>query len=445
MPTNIIPILLFIIFLLAIALVWVLLVQRNRKHTKNIPNVFGEYALEKYDMEIVIQESKDEFVNWFFHKLLLDKMKDLSVIRKQLKAIGFDYESGEFLGLALRVEDNNEELIPDALNYINEFLSNIVSDNEYIIGVEPVAPHNILMLINVKMSDLERLEIALKLNAYLRQNYEVESTIGVGQTHGGIEKCHLVVAEAMHALHFRTFMGKGAIIDFCSLPEEKPRKQKRFQVVDVVKFVSAVESGNEKGAKEILENVAKNISPSIDAKRFAPDMFWQLMGGMMQAIHSLDIKFEDVFGVSEFECYQRFTRIDEIEQMKIYLNNLLTTIFEHINASDEKSDSKKSIISNVKQFIEEHYSEDISLSGIADHFGISAPYLSTLFKKQANDNFNNYLRNIRLKKAMDLLVETDFDINLIATKIGYHNTRSFLRVFKYFTGMTPTEYRKNFK
>lgn len=96
----------------------------------------------------------------------------------------------------------------------------------------------------------------------------------------------------------------------------------------------------------------------------------------------------------------------------------------------------------VKVFIDEHFDEELCLEGVAEHFEVSVSYLSPLFKKYTGMTFLKYLTSQRVKKAKLLLEQTPLKAGEIAEMIGYQDARYFSQVFKQWTGMTPSDYRK---
>lgn len=96
------------------------------------------------------------------------------------------------------------------------------------------------------------------------------------------------------------------------------------------------------------------------------------------------------------------------------------------------------MITEVKHYIEEHYANpDLSLNHLSERFQISAKYASYLFKEEFNMKFVDFLAELRLMKAKELLETTSESIQDIALQIGYANSITFGRVFKRITGMTP--------
>lgn len=94
-------------------------------------------------------------------------------------------------------------------------------------------------------------------------------------------------------------------------------------------------------------------------------------------------------------------------------------------------------------YIEEHLSEELSLSELAEHVSLSAPYFSKLFKDVMGSSFSEYLTNARLQQAQILLGQTDLSIEKIADKVGFANGNYFCNVFKKRYGVAPSEFRRS--
>lgn len=102
----------------------------------------------------------------------------------------------------------------------------------------------------------------------------------------------------------------------------------------------------------------------------------------------------------------------------------------------------KHIAESIEVYIREHYDSDISVGQIAQKFGITPNYLSTVFKSEMHVSFVQYLTEIRMAKAKELLAQRDLTISAIAEKVGYQNAAYFTRVFRENTGLQPTDFRK---
>ena len=98
------------------------------------------------------------------------------------------------------------------------------------------------------------------------------------------------------------------------------------------------------------------------------------------------------------------------------------------------------------QVINESYTDpNFSITVIADRFHVSIAYMSYLVKKNLDKNFSDYLWELRVNKAKELLLTTDISVDQISMEVGYLNPDSFRRKFKTEIGMTPIQYRKTYK
>ncbi|MBE1444486.1 helix-turn-helix domain-containing protein [Paenibacillus sp. OAS669] len=108
----------------------------------------------------------------------------------------------------------------------------------------------------------------------------------------------------------------------------------------------------------------------------------------------------------------------------------------------EKKGESDPIITFVMDHLHTKYGEELSLDYLADKLNMSSAYLSVYIKEKTGTNFSDHLNDIRIRKAQELLSGTDTSINDVGQQIGYRNSTSFNRMFKKWTGMTPSEYRR---
>lgn len=87
---------------------------------------------------------------------------------------------------------------------------------------------------------------------------------------------------------------------------------------------------------------------------------------------------------------------------------------------------------------------DLSLKSVAQQLGVTPSYLSGRFKKECGCTLTDYVNRKRIEKAMGLLSDTEKQVQDAAYESGIHDTNYFIRVFKKYTGMTPTQYRAQF-
>ncbi len=161
-----------------------------------------------------------------------------------------------------------------------------------------------------------------------------------------------------------------------------------------------------------------------------------------------------VFHVSELneftglihELYDLASSSDYIRDMRINekLSSLLTLIMKESWNPDAKmtSSRKRLELENIKNYLDEHYTEHISLEDLSNQFFINKFYLTKIFKETYGITINNYLISKRITKAKQYLRFTDMTVDEIGQAIGISDVNYFCRMFKKVEGMSPTTYKK---
>ena len=96
----------------------------------------------------------------------------------------------------------------------------------------------------------------------------------------------------------------------------------------------------------------------------------------------------------------------------------------------------------ILDYLNEYYSEDLTLDSVADKFHMSKTYISRILKKYTNQSFLQLLISRRMDIARKMIAEDKFKLYEIAEKVGYNDFSYFIQVFKKKYGVTPNEYRR---
>lgn len=100
------------------------------------------------------------------------------------------------------------------------------------------------------------------------------------------------------------------------------------------------------------------------------------------------------------------------------------------------------IVYMAKQFVEDNISKNITIETITDIIHITPNYFSSIFKKVTGDSFITYVNLRKIEKAKEILKAVDMPVSEVAEKCGFSDVKYFNRVFKKYTGVTPSEYKK---
>ena len=182
---------------------------------------------------------------------------------------------------------------------------------------------------------------------------------------------------------------------------------------------------------EVGEDLHDKISDSV--KKNCETLYCLLKNefgiSIKAGISSIQYKFENI----------RICYLEAMRALK-YADNEEYNIIKQSDIANMKSSR---FIDDIKDYIDNHYNEnDISTASVAEKFGITSQYLSTIFKKATGENLYGYITKLRIEKAKKLMNNKNFTIVQIAEKVGYTSDISFIRAFKKTEGITPGKYRE---
>lgn len=127
------------------------------------------------------------------------------------------------------------------------------------------------------------------------------------------------------------------------------------------------------------------------------------------------------------------------QDIAVYVKSLSDNIIGHLNVV--RHSPEYDVMDEVKRYINASLHDQLSLQSIAERFYIHPNYLSRRFKERFGENFVNYLTGERVRKAEQLLRETELKIQQIAELVGFQDAAYFSSVFRKATGMTPVQCR----
>ncbi len=117
--------------------------------------------------------------------------------------------------------------------------------------------------------------------------------------------------------------------------------------------------------------------------------------------------------------------------------------FDHAPNRQSPQKSAAEVVDLIYETINARYSENIKISDFSDQYFFTREYLSRLFKATYGTGIYEYLTDIRMKRACDLLEDPSVSISDIASRVGYSDSNYFSKAFRTYSGTTPSEYRKH--
>ncbi|MFR8169971.1 MAG: helix-turn-helix domain-containing protein [Marvinbryantia sp.] len=148
----------------------------------------------------------------------------------------------------------------------------------------------------------------------------------------------------------------------------------------------------------------------------------------------------------ENSSYSRVSSAAEIEnintrrQVLQWLDMLRNTLLDIVGNGENPGNQ---IARGARQYVLENIESHVGLQEAADHLGVSAGYLSTIFKREYGQSFIDFINSTKIEYACRLLEEKELMVTEIACRLGYENAYYFSKVFRKYTGMSPTSYQKH--
>lgn len=136
--------------------------------------------------------------------------------------------------------------------------------------------------------------------------------------------------------------------------------------------------------------------------------------------------------------YHRYLFCRDIEKMKSEISGYIILV---LNSIELYETNQENTLSQIEDYIRANYHKKLTLQMISSHFFVTPAYCSNLLKEKLGKSFNEYISEIRIKKARELLEQTDLSVENISEEIGYSNPKYFFKIFKKEMMCTPIEYR----
>lgn len=183
---------------------------------------------------------------------------------------------------------------------------------------------------------------------------------------------------------------------------------------------------------EAAKKIKKHLSDCIIIFLTAYDVFEYALGAIKLGADEYLLKpasDEEVISVvgSKLGLYKKPT--EELENTFLNLSN----------------DKTGQMMCTVDVYLRKNYMHSISLESVADTVNLNPIYFSKLFKSRFRANFIDYLTDIRVSVAKEMLINLSLNTKEIGEMVGYYDSNYFAKIFKKKVGMTPTDYRNHLK
>jgi AraC-like DNA-binding protein len=202
-------------------------------------------------------------------------------------------------------------------------------------------------------------------------------------------------------------------------------------------FRQALRYGDAQGLSDCMDDLIRYLGSS-EMSLFAFRMIYNQIIGALLSEHIT--RNDDTIDALEYSDIFTLTRCQSIADLDKILRKICATILSRKKPALEQAPP---YISEIVAAMQERYADpNLNMSALAELYDITPARLSLTFKTWMGSTPSDYLLNLRIEKAQELLKATDYSIKEICALAGYYEPSGFIRRFKQQTGLTPAQYRR---
>lgn len=283
----------------------------------------------------------------------------------------------------------------------------------------------------------------LKLNgilAKIRRGTGISVSCGVSDVGNQPINYRKIYRHAKRSLEYRTVLGTNAVFSFQDLEEDNGDENKSNGKVDENEFKNltyVISYGEKEEAKEKIKKLIAQISTPQYRENYN-----YILSNILDAILKACISLPDLYRSfdSHVEILESLYQIKTQSSLVDFFCQIIDRVVQ-VNESKRLSGLKSSY-DRILQFLEANYNNpNLSIEDVANELAYSVSYISAILKKNGT-TFTKITTDLRRKKALKLLSDSNNRIINIARDVGYADPYYFSHCFKKYRGRSPDEYRK---
>jgi two-component system response regulator YesN len=277
-----------------------------------------------------------------------------------------------------------------------------------------------------------------KLDDFLIKFMRISVSIGVGNSVRHLGKLRQSFVQAEDALQQKLFLGKNQLIrvDQLNVSDSFNHKGIHEKMDKITVLLKAADLGK-------ISVFLDELFGGIAQKRSATIKFCRMMSRDIMLLTSQFLVETDTWNeqleVMEEAAQGNLSKLETIEEMKAAVYSYMQAASQSI--SDKKNSKSRNVITKIKSIIENHYAENLTISQIAEEVYLTTTYVCLIFKQETGYTLNDYVTKVRMDKAIELLTDTSDKLYDICYAIGYSEPSYFSKMFKKYSGLSPSEFR----
>lgn len=249
--------------------------------------------------------------------------------------------------------------------------------------------------------------------------------------------------ECQHALEYKLYIGTNSIIAYGDLNSFFKYEDYSLLEKYQLSLLESIRSGNEKIVKGKLQSILSYINKLGSTNmEYMRNFYWVTISSINNIRVSVSAAESDSSHLKNKDInslYKLIENCTNVKELNEILEEAALKVASRVNNYNNRS--IKLVLQKALEYIQLHYNEQITLNDVAENAYLSTYYISRMFKKELGKCFVDYLNEVRIEKAKELLRDVKYKNYEVAEMVGIPDAHYFSRLFKKHAGVTPTEYR----
>lgn len=279
----------------------------------------------------------------------------------------------------------------------------------------------------------EAMKIGEEIKSRIKIIKGIDTAIGIGNAYTGLDNLGKSFFEANIA--YRIGYKEGKVVLFGAIKEECVISGIRYPFEHEVRIIEQIRLGNMTKTMEIINEALAYVINANYRLDYIKECLIELITMVKRTGAQLGVNFNVFFTEA---VMLELIEISDIDEIKAWSKVKLVEILDVI---ESKAIKNREIINRAFEYINSHFTRDITLESVANDIGISPQYLSKIFKETYGTNFIDYITNKRLEYAKELLLNNRINIKDVSSAVGYGDQYYFCKIFKRDVGLTPKQFR----
>ena len=425
---------------------------------KKAVNIYFEDKYKQEEVTVLkkqLNESMPLLQEKFLREILLGITRfDARKLMERARFLGIRINSGRFCAAVIEINEftqfcskhDEEQIYTETLKFMNV----INAQSRQISDIPALCTHEgefvKILCFPALLTDDEishHAEVAGEsIIERIQANCSLNATIGLSSISSGMEMLPVLYQQARKAVKQRFSLGNNRVLWY----EDKinPDMEIKINLNDAIAGLEeALWAANPDQVAKIIDRLFTEIaSCRLADKLYLQSVCMQLVSSSIRILSENNENIENVLGTG-VSPWSKLLQFDTILDIRNWISNYLCAVAEYLYK--KRQDNNSLLIQQIKEIIHLEYKNPITIDDISRKVFLASGYIRRIFKNKMGYTVLDYLVGYRMKKAAEMLKNTNMKIQEISSMVGYESASYFCSIFKEYYSLTPGEFRDGTK